>query len=52
MTRKPGRFEFKLMSRVLQFVVFLSASMEPALSAAQQVVLYQGMKVFELAADK
>jgi len=36
------------MSRVLQFVVFLAASMEPALPATQQVVLYQRITLFEL----
>jgi hypothetical protein len=40
------------MSRVLQFVVFLAASMEHALPSTQQVVLYQRIKLFELEADK
>jgi hypothetical protein len=40
------------MSHVLQFVVFLAASMEPALLATQQVVLYQRIELFELEADK
>ena len=44
-------FEFKLMSLVLQFVVFLVGSLEPTLPATQQVVLYQGIKRFELEAD-
>jgi hypothetical protein len=40
------------MSRVLQFVVFLAASMEPTFTATRRVVLYQGIKRFELEADK
>jgi hypothetical protein len=36
------------MSRVLLFVVFFAASMEPALPATQQVVLYQRITLFEL----
>jgi hypothetical protein len=43
-------FECKVMSLVLQFVVFLAGSLEPTLPETQQVFLYQGIKWSELTA--
>jgi len=52
MAQKPVGLNLNSYHVVLQFVVFLAASLEPTLTATQQVVLYQGIKLCELEADK
>jgi len=52
MAQKPVGLNSNSCHVVLQFVGFLAASLETTLPATQQVVLYQGIKLSDLEADK